>query len=443
MANKYLYSGAAGAGTGNDFANAYTTIAAAIAGIAAGDTLYIANDHAEGGLGSNQTLTFPGTVANPNILLCVTRADPPTTLNTGAVIGTTGAFFVNLLGSFYCYGVTWAAGSGTASTVSFRMGTSAAATQTYDTCALQILSTGASSVMTCGNTTAALAIVVRLINTTMTFGAPGQKLVMSGGDLYWSDTQSAILGTKPTTTLFGDSGAARPCTVTITNVDFSALAAATKITPAYTTNITTLLSNCKFASGVDTVGEIFTDPTGAGPVNYAINCGDAIGVIRTQASLFRGKLETVTATYRNAGATNGTTNYSWTLAATADAKRTAPLRSVVFSRYNTSTSAMTATVEIATDNVTLTDNECWIEVSYPSSSSLTTQTMVSTACGLMGTPANLPTSSETWTGIPGTPVKQYIRTASFTPQAAGPITVRVCYAKASGTVYVDPVVTLA
>jgi hypothetical protein len=63
MANVYVYSGAAGAGTGADWTNAYTTLTAALAAKAAGDDFWVAHDHAET-QASALTLTSPGTPAS-------------------------------------------------------------------------------------------------------------------------------------------------------------------------------------------------------------------------------------------------------------------------------------------------------------------------------------------------------------------------------------------
>lgn len=446
MATFYVYSGGNNT-TGSNFTNAYTTLQNCLGNgtIAAGDTIYIANDHNEALAGSTQTYTFPGTSINPNIVLCVTRADPPTALNTMTnSIGTSGAFGVNVAGSFYMYGVTLVTGSGTASIALTRLGSAAAsAAQTYEACAIKMLTTHTSATIGFGATGNSIQVVIRLINTKLTFSAPGQKMVMLGADFYWTDTATAIQGTAPTTTLFVDSSV-RNGICSFDGVDLSALAAATKITPTYSMNVLTIMANCKMASGVDTAEELFTAPVLAAQMNYAINCSDGVGPYKTMASLMQGRQNTVTATYRDNGASDGTTHYAWKIDATANCVRQTPYRAVEIARYNTATgAAMTATVEIATDNVTLTDNECWIEVRYPDSSSVGSVGLVTSACQYLATPANLSTSAETWTGVPGTPVKQYIRSPSFTPQAAGDVRVILCYAKTSGTVYVDPMVTVA
>ena len=64
MAIYYVYSGAAGAGTGADWANAYTTLTTAVSGKAAGDVFYIAHDHAESTAG-RVTITVTRDASEP------------------------------------------------------------------------------------------------------------------------------------------------------------------------------------------------------------------------------------------------------------------------------------------------------------------------------------------------------------------------------------------
>ncbi len=112
--------------------------------------------------------------------------------------------------------------------------------------------------------------------------------------------------------------------------------------------------------------------------------------------------------------------------------------------YNPDTgSEKTVTVELVTDNVTLTDKDIWLEVEYLSSASYPLGSVVHTRPDIFATGTNLTVSSVGWTttGL-STPVKQKL-TASFTPQMAGPVKVRVCLAKASTTVYVDPKITIS
>ena len=73
MANLYCWSGATGTASGAIWANAKTTLAAALVTEVAGDTIFVAHDHVETTAGA-LTLTSNGTLANPTKVICVNRA---------------------------------------------------------------------------------------------------------------------------------------------------------------------------------------------------------------------------------------------------------------------------------------------------------------------------------------------------------------------------------
>ena len=108
-------------------------------------------------------------------------------------------------------------------------------------------------------------------------------------------------------------------------------------------------------------------------------------------------------------------------------------------------SSKTVTVYTVTDNVTLTDAEAWVEVEYLGTSGFPLGNFSDDRVAdlVFGTPANQTSDSSTWTttGL-ATPVKQALA-VSFTPQEKGWFRVRVMVAKASLTVYYDPLPAVA
>jgi hypothetical protein len=152
-----------------------------------------------------------------------------------------------------------------------------------------------------------------------------------------------------------------------------------------------------------------------------------------------------TTNVRTGGASNGTTSISRKLTSSAGACFVSPLELPCIATWNeTAGSEITATVHIMTDNVTLTDAECWLEIEYLGNADYPVSSFANDrAASLLATPANQTTSTETWdeTDI-GTPVKQKLAVA-FTPQMKGPVKARVMLAKASTTVYVCPKMELA
>jgi hypothetical protein len=101
-------------------------------------------------------------------------------------------------------------------------------------------------------------------------------------------------------------------------------------------------------------------------------------------------------------------------------------------------SPVSQTFELLTDNVTLNNNDAWIEYSYLGSSSTPLGTFSTTAPDILATGSALTTSTATWTttGLT-TPVTQKI-VITFTPQLKGVYSAKLKVAKASTTLWLNP-----
>ena len=101
MAIYYVYSGAGGSNNGSSWANAFTTLTTAFATEVAGDTLYVAHDHAESTAAQSRSRR-PARLPNPTKVVCVNRAGsvPPVSADRRATaqVTTTGALDINLSG---------------------------------------------------------------------------------------------------------------------------------------------------------------------------------------------------------------------------------------------------------------------------------------------------------------------------------------------------------
>ncbi len=69
MANIYVKSGASGAANGTSWTDAYVTLGAAITAAAAGDSIWVSNNHSE--TTASPTYSIAGTVGNPTFITCV------------------------------------------------------------------------------------------------------------------------------------------------------------------------------------------------------------------------------------------------------------------------------------------------------------------------------------------------------------------------------------
>jgi hypothetical protein len=183
MVDKYVYSGAAGAGTGADWANAYLTVKAAAeaAGTAAGDSIWVAHDHAETGAVS-LIISPKNTKAAPGTICCVDRGGgvPPvaTDLRTTATVTTTVGSSITFGGvadgPTLWQGITFSAGTG-AVTNNIVLASSATNINNFRNCAFKKLGTSA-------NVNAIGANGKHILdNCTIQFGNTGDAIGFSTG----------------------------------------------------------------------------------------------------------------------------------------------------------------------------------------------------------------------------------------------------------------------
>lgn len=439
MANYFVRStDGSDADNGTTWALAKATLAGAFAVAAAGDTIFVSDNHAET-QATAMTLASPGTAAAPVRVLCVDDAgDPanPATLAATATISTTGASNINFGGFAYCYGITISVGSG--GTGSSLLWTSASAYGwLLESCVLKIGNTGNGSRIAFGDTGSARARgLIRLINTDLQFSQADQALTARNIHLVeWLG--GTLQGTIPTGGLFkldgGYSGK-----VVIKGIDLSGLGS----NPIYSLG----LDWCGFFTAERCkLGTSFALTTGSfsGPHSAELafdNCDSGDTNYKMARRSYAGDVDQETTIVRSGGASDGTTAISWKMTSSANVTFHTPLASPDIYIWNeTIGSAITITAEVVTDNVTLTDGEAWLELDYLGNSGFPYAAFADDAqADTLASPANQTTSSVTWTttGLT-TPVKQKLA-VTVTPQEKGLIRAKVNLAKASATMYVDP-----
>ena len=163
---------------------------------AAGNTLYVGNNHSEQ-QGSALTAAPSGSSATVSKILCHDPAGsyPPAAgdLETGALIST-AAFNISLTpaggqGWFYIYGLTFRSGVGSSSSNSVSITTSAGTIVHFERCLLELASSHASSTIALG-VSAAGAIV--LSNTQVKFAATTQDVTLNCGSFLWRNTGQVL-----------------------------------------------------------------------------------------------------------------------------------------------------------------------------------------------------------------------------------------------------------
>jgi hypothetical protein len=433
MANWFVRSLAAGTGAGTSWTNATTTVAAAITLSAAGDTFWIADDHAET-TASNLSLVFKGTQASPDKIICVdhTIASPGTSnLRTTGTISATSTATMGIAGVFYCYGLTFNVGSTTNTGAMSLNNSGSSPEQVFEACNFRQLGSAASTIAM------GVGVNARCVweNCTIQFGNIGSSFGNSGGLHVWRNSASAITGaTIPTAVYRAAVGGA---VTRIEGVDLSAVPSGKTIIDANSKTIgwQVLLKDCKLASGVTVSGV----PNGPHIRCDVVRCDSGATNTRNESYQYGGNITTETTIVRTGGATDGTTPWSWKVVTNANAKWQMPVDLPALEIWNdTSGSAKTITLE-AISSAVLNNDDIWFDCVYPGSSSTPLGSVATTTkANILATGAANTTSSAAWGGSTS-PFKMAV---TITPQAKGPIKIYPRVGKASTTVYIDPFVTV-
>lgn len=432
MAQLHLKSGAGNVSPYVDWTNAATTLAAAIAAMAAGDTLAVSSAHAEATAGIS--LTVPGSATSISKILGGTQGASSglTAMATGGVIESTNtSFAVN--GSFYASNITWRASS--SSTVTPAFAGVSGDIQFHNACRYEVTGGGAASGVKCGAGTASAGTLTTIKDGIFKFGNATQRInvdhsvVIQGGSIDPAGTALSgvfkISTSTRSTKLICDDFDVSACTAAmdvITSVGQGAAFARfrrMKMPATWTGNLVT--------TGQIKAGDRFEMiDYSVGASKYKLLIADFAGILKDESTV------KVTANTR-----------SFKAVSASGCGRINPLRSHEYFVSLASGSAQTVSLDILTDNITLTDAEAWLEVDYFAGSTSIGTTATDAVADALATPANQTTSSATWTttGIT-TPVKQSL-SVTVTPGAADYAIVRAVFAKPSTTVYIDDRLTVA
>jgi hypothetical protein len=366
MADWFCRSAATGTAAGTSWTNAKTTLSATLTGAAAGDRVWVADDHNES-TASAITLTSPGTISNPCFIYSVdhTIASPGTgnlksdPYNTGtpacARVTTTGASNITMAGIAYCFGIVFYAGSGATAAGIVNSGP-----WTLDSCSLRHIATTGNTAAIQVNSDAPV-----FINTTVQFSSTLDRISFTN-HFQWLNTNvsSAILGATIPTSIFRSSSSMG--IVEIDSVDLSALTGSLFLAP--TTDLLAEIRNCNMGSGFT----IFSANPTVRKVNVLVTNSDSSATnYRQQQDGYFGSLIQDTTVIRTGGTSDGTTAWSWLLTSKADVKWVYPFETFPLPVWNATTAAdVTVTLHGIINAAAVPNNDdIWARVIYPGSAS--------------------------------------------------------------------------
>lgn len=439
MADIYVRStDGSDADNGSTWALAKATATGAAAIDASGDTIYFSSNHAESSA-TSLTLLYAGTLANPVKLLSVD--DTTGLLLSGAEIVSSGNSGIAISGYVYANGIDFRASVG-GTGVGNIVVASSAAKSVFENCLLSVGTTNTFPSIQLGSTSTVVA-VIELLDTDVSLNSTTGRINIAG-QVTWRGGEYIPQSNDPTVLFTLTQRAYGPSV--IEGVDFSALQAGVNITDTVTGMCQLLLRNCKLPSGWS--GVLFANAiTSAGLRIEMHNCDAGDTNYRLWVQDYSGSIKSETTLVRTGGATDGTTEYSFSMATTANTHEThACLISPEISIWNDDVgSSKTVTVEILHDSATpLTDAEIWLEVQYLGTSGFPLSSFISDArANILTSAVDQTTSSETWTTTGMSNPNTQKLSVTFTPQEKGYLQAKVYLAKPSKTVYIDPKLTVA
>lgn len=444
MADVALWSGATGAGNGTSWADAYTTLAAVIAGQGNNPTrVFVASDHVEL---TGTTIVFPSVLSAVYTLISSDRTSgfPPTVEQSGARIGSTSGTNLTLQNGYYSKGVFWTAGEGSTATRNLFFDS----TVGYHGVrivggGIELKNTGAASRVMFGTGATSRNTRFALENAEIRFGNAGQGFLMYAASLSIKD--GALAGSAVTEFIKAFSTVAAD--VDVSGLDMSSGAASMNLLAANLNGVGQLkFDSCKMPAGW--TGGIVSGAALAhsGLKALMINCDSADTNYRLITAGWGAGLNTETAVYRTGGASDGVTPISWRIA--TNTLTTYPLINFdapPITRWNDVTgSPVTVSIEVLTDGVTLKNDGAWLEVQYLDDAGYPLGALVSDERpSQLAAAADQDASTAAWTatGIT-TPIAQKL-SVTFTPQQKGFIQARVRVARPSSVIYVCPQLEVA
>lgn len=437
MPDRYVrLSGSTPASPYDTWANAASSLAQAVAVVAAGETIYV--HAATYTIASSTTWTLP---ANVRILCTNDLANtPPTVESSAAVMDGRGVSGLNLTingGPAYIKGIAFKSGF-TSGAVIIGLALQNGNRIVAENCDFHIDPGTATSTVQFGSGTTNDHAEVWLKNCSFYFGRTDQgltaacRMTIEGGSTLVSGSLVPVLLVKVWL---------KNCpSVTIIGRNLSGMTSGSIFSENTTAPCNIVLSQCKLGAATlnSSIGI-------AGNEYFLYDC--AVGNQHYQFAhyAYNGSTTVSTAIYANDGAQYDTAGnkLAWVVAGNANASRANPYYSPWVPRYNETLSALTPSVEILRDGSTTAykDTEVWAEFSAKiAGGSPLAAIVASDFGGHLSAGANQASGAGTgnWTGAAGSAWSGKLApAAAITPAAIGHVQARVAVA-GNFVVYADP-----
>jgi hypothetical protein len=395
------------------------------------------------------TIALAGTAAAPTWLVSVDdAAEPPTTVEAGATVATTLGGDITISGFAYIEGIVFNAGS-SSSAAPFYL--AAGTAQVFKNCELNQGGTSASGGIFVGSTSTNTSQLT-LIDTKVKLAAAAGNIKLQGCLFEWYGG-SVASGSVAATSGLINARETDHCIAYVSGVDLTEVGVTGFLVGKVAScSVNATFVNCKVPAW--TTGGLETGAFQPGDRASMYNCDSSDTNYRLWIVDYFGEITSDTSVYNDAGADDGSAQgFSWKMVSSADAEF--PHQTLVSDeivKWNeTTTGTLTATVEIVHNsqgsgtNGALRDDEIWLEVMCMDPGGTPIGKWQSDMCAnlnLNSNAADQTSSSATWTGDSSGWDTQKL-SVSFTPKEKGYVHARIRLAKASATVYVDPLLTIA
>ena len=428
------------------FAAPHARLKTAASWSAAGDTIYVDDDHAET-RASNDDIAFPGTAASPTYVIAITStfSNPPVASEvvnaipaTNPSVTVTGANYMLMSGTAHINGLKFTAGSSGSNV--FYINYNTGAQMRFENCSLVNGTSGVIKFSVGGNS-AGLSDTCELINTDVALSNAVAGLQVLGGNLIWRG--GTLRGTK-VTQLFGIAGSAPYASsrVVVSDVDLTLQAAS-----AYLVNVAAINSgadvkfnNCALS---DSLAGVTTGTFQVGNSRVEMITSDDTSNLayRAHVESYAGLLISDDTYERTGGASDGTDGIAWKVVTSANAKYFYPFWCPDIYQWVDSTGSKTFSIYIANNStVTCDEADIGFELEFMGSATTPIGTHSTTRPNILSTGStNWPSDTSTWAGT--TDSKQ-VMSVTKTINHKGWVRARVYVQKASFTCWIDPLIVV-